>query len=87
MDGRFFWNFFFLFVGEPGLEDEPCGPRRSFVLSTLLLSSPLRVLAWNDLRLKGQNEARLPGWDKTRLGGKDEMGPSGWDYTKLPGAG
>jgi len=44
---------FYFFVGEPGLEDEPDQSRRSFVLSTLLLSSPLRLFAWNYLRPPG----------------------------------
>jgi len=69
----------FNFVGEPGLEDEPDRPSRSFVLSTLLLTSPLRVFAWDNLRLPGQNKMRLPGWDKMRLLGRDDMKLPGWD--------
>ena len=72
MDGSFFCNFFF--VGEPGWEDEPDQPRKFFELSTPLLSSPLRVLTWNNLRLPGWDETGLPGWDNTKLPGWDEMG-------------
>jgi len=77
MDRRFFCNFFF--VGEPGLEDKPDQPRRSFVLSTLLPPSPLRVLTWNNLRLPGWDKMRLLGWDKMRLLGWDDMRLLGWD--------
>jgi len=38
---------------------------------TLLLSSPLRVLTWNNLRLLGWNETGLLGWDEMRLLGQD----------------
>jgi len=74
MDGRFFCNsFFWFFVGEPGPEDKPDGPRRSVVLLTLLLSTPLRVLAWNNMRLLGWDKMGLLGWDHTKPLGQDEM--------------
>jgi len=66
---KILWYFFF-FVREPGLEDEPDWPRRSLVPPTLLFSSPIwgalmsRTVGWDRM---------MAGWDGTRVSGQDDV--------------
>jgi len=84
-------------VGKPGLEDKPDQPRRSLVLSTLLLSSPFwgalmsRMVCWGRtmtgqdcMWILGQDSMRLPSWDDMLLMGQDNMRLLGQENMRLP---